>query len=497
MKRDKRIELIGRRVRVYDRYLFAVPVTGKITHVAEKDGAYCVKFDTDNPGGSNVNKHDGKYFHHQQCELLKPHPSETMTIVTMVNGKEASRGKINLADHGQFIRLSFSKKMYSRDSVTDADLEECLAQRKPLDNTPQFKTPKDESTAELTDDAIFRIEKAMKDTAKYTSGSPYVAAGVNLIDTIKRLRKKNYKQADTILQLQEKLKAEANEIHDRLRCVEAYYEDEKARRVKLHNDYQDRLNEISKLEKDLESKQRCIDSYVEKFTLKCDEVSELKGQIEKFCDGCNQKECDKRCVIASNEYAENQKLIRENNSLREDVNRLECDLEIERGHAKCVHDDVCSEGYSELEDELRNRIKTLDERLKNRAYTLEQCDEIQMLKKENADICSLLEEQKAETERARMDNGNCVHQINQLKSQIDLLEKYPEEVEAITNLGNFIRNNFGLEDCQDIRHMAVYHLDRLKCELASCNKKLKAKEAVIVNLKIAIDNLKLIDGFGR
>lgn len=61
--------LIGREVTVYDRYLFAVPVKGRIVGIAEKDGAFRVEFYDDNPGGSNVTKHNGKFFHHQQCRL--------------------------------------------------------------------------------------------------------------------------------------------------------------------------------------------------------------------------------------------------------------------------------------------------------------------------------------------------------------------------------------------------------------------------------------------
>ena len=62
-------DLIGKRVTVYDRYLFGVPVVGVITYVAKKDGAYAVTFDESNPGGRNVTKHSGKFFHYQQCRL--------------------------------------------------------------------------------------------------------------------------------------------------------------------------------------------------------------------------------------------------------------------------------------------------------------------------------------------------------------------------------------------------------------------------------------------
>lgn len=60
---------VGREVTVYDRYLFAVPVKGEVISVSGHDGAYQVKFFTNNLGGHNVNKHDGGYFHPEQCRL--------------------------------------------------------------------------------------------------------------------------------------------------------------------------------------------------------------------------------------------------------------------------------------------------------------------------------------------------------------------------------------------------------------------------------------------
>ena len=62
---------VDQKVIVYDRFLFAVPVEGTVRSVSDKDGAYEVEFDTDNPGGKNVTAHDGKFFHHQQCRLVK------------------------------------------------------------------------------------------------------------------------------------------------------------------------------------------------------------------------------------------------------------------------------------------------------------------------------------------------------------------------------------------------------------------------------------------
>lgn len=60
---------IGRNVCVYNRYLFALPVYGRVIGVSQKDGAYQVEFFDNNPGGSNVTKHSGGYFFQQECVL--------------------------------------------------------------------------------------------------------------------------------------------------------------------------------------------------------------------------------------------------------------------------------------------------------------------------------------------------------------------------------------------------------------------------------------------
>ena len=73
---------VGGRVIVYDRYLFAVPVKGTITGISDKDGAFQVTFDSDNPGSPNVNKHNGSYFHHQQCEVTNA-PSLSPELVEL------------------------------------------------------------------------------------------------------------------------------------------------------------------------------------------------------------------------------------------------------------------------------------------------------------------------------------------------------------------------------------------------------------------------------
>jgi len=61
--------ILGKDVIVYSRYLFAVPVRGHIIGISSKDGAYQVSFYANNPGGSNVTKYDGKFFHKEQCRI--------------------------------------------------------------------------------------------------------------------------------------------------------------------------------------------------------------------------------------------------------------------------------------------------------------------------------------------------------------------------------------------------------------------------------------------
>lgn len=74
--------LIGMDVTVYDRYLFAVPVRGYITAISNHDGAYQVSFYTDNPGGPNVVKHDGRYFHPEQCKVEEPKDRPKLGLAT-------------------------------------------------------------------------------------------------------------------------------------------------------------------------------------------------------------------------------------------------------------------------------------------------------------------------------------------------------------------------------------------------------------------------------
>ncbi len=62
-------EIIGKTVTVYDRYLFGVPVRGTVGQVSKSDGAYMVTFFSNNPGGQNVTKHNGKFFLKEQCRI--------------------------------------------------------------------------------------------------------------------------------------------------------------------------------------------------------------------------------------------------------------------------------------------------------------------------------------------------------------------------------------------------------------------------------------------
>jgi len=75
-------KLIGMDVIVYDRYLFAVPVKGCITAISDYDGAYQVSFYSNNPGGLNVVKHDGKYFHPEQCRVEEPKNRPNLGLAT-------------------------------------------------------------------------------------------------------------------------------------------------------------------------------------------------------------------------------------------------------------------------------------------------------------------------------------------------------------------------------------------------------------------------------
>lgn len=56
-------------VTVYDRYHFAVPVRGIIRET--NHNSYKVDFFSNNSGGKNVNKHDGKWFLKGQCHVDK------------------------------------------------------------------------------------------------------------------------------------------------------------------------------------------------------------------------------------------------------------------------------------------------------------------------------------------------------------------------------------------------------------------------------------------
>ena len=74
--------LIGMEAIVYDRYLFAVPVRGYIASISDHDGAYQISFYTDNSGGPNVVKHDGTYFHPEQCRVTEPKERANLGLAT-------------------------------------------------------------------------------------------------------------------------------------------------------------------------------------------------------------------------------------------------------------------------------------------------------------------------------------------------------------------------------------------------------------------------------
>lgn len=62
-------ELIGRRVVVFDRYHFAVPVKGEIREYNDHDGSLKITFDENNPGGTNVTKFNDMWFLSGQCQF--------------------------------------------------------------------------------------------------------------------------------------------------------------------------------------------------------------------------------------------------------------------------------------------------------------------------------------------------------------------------------------------------------------------------------------------
>lgn len=64
------LKLIGCKVAVFNRYLFAVPVKGTIVGISSKDNSFQIVFDENNPGGTNVNKHDNGYFFQEECKII-------------------------------------------------------------------------------------------------------------------------------------------------------------------------------------------------------------------------------------------------------------------------------------------------------------------------------------------------------------------------------------------------------------------------------------------
>ena len=80
MRRKRRVreiitqDWLHKEVVVFDRYLFAVPVRGRVAEVTADDTAVKVIFNSDNPGGPNVEKHNGKFFLKEQCRVMNMVP---------------------------------------------------------------------------------------------------------------------------------------------------------------------------------------------------------------------------------------------------------------------------------------------------------------------------------------------------------------------------------------------------------------------------------------
>jgi len=117
--------LIGKEVIVYDRYLFAVPVKGVIAQISGKDGAFSVVFYDDNPGSANVKKHDGKFFHHQQCRF----PEVSGKIQSDFN-RVLSKSKVDDKIKPAKIQTEFEWIKERYDLLTSLDLPEDSILRK-------------------------------------------------------------------------------------------------------------------------------------------------------------------------------------------------------------------------------------------------------------------------------------------------------------------------------------------------------------------------------
>ena len=77
----KRLITVGDKVRVFNRYLFAVPQKGTVIGVAKKDNALKVVFLSDN---KNVLKHDRKLFFQEECSLIPQ--KQRSGFILFING---------------------------------------------------------------------------------------------------------------------------------------------------------------------------------------------------------------------------------------------------------------------------------------------------------------------------------------------------------------------------------------------------------------------------
>jgi hypothetical protein len=62
---------VGDTVRVFNRYLFDVPVESYVTKISCHDKAVAIYFTENN---KNVVKHDGTFFFQEECQLIKKKP---------------------------------------------------------------------------------------------------------------------------------------------------------------------------------------------------------------------------------------------------------------------------------------------------------------------------------------------------------------------------------------------------------------------------------------
>jgi len=111
----------GQEVIVYDRNLFTVPVRGVINNISNDDGALKVTFYPNNPGGSNLTQHNGKYFLREQCRgingelfyaFVKATPEELHTSEYYNGAREKEARKEYKADVAKALRCADAGNAY-------------------------------------------------------------------------------------------------------------------------------------------------------------------------------------------------------------------------------------------------------------------------------------------------------------------------------------------------------------------------------------------------